>query len=104
MTLQYEGGTPTVSVRIYDMQNVQTEAMLDVDWNWHDMILNDNSFASHYQTLPRRAPYESMMQGGFYGPNHEEVGGTWHLRHTTRIRGLRESVRYIGAFGAKREP
>lgn len=38
-------------------------------------------------------------KGGFYGPNHEEVGGIWRKRFNEPTR----FTEYLGAFGGKRQ-
>ena len=52
-----------------------------------------------------------MLEGNFYGPNHEEAGGTFafHFRPPTTIAEDRDAQRVItmgiiGVFGAKKQP
>jgi len=55
----------------------------DMDWTWEDLSLTDGAFQSGSST--------NRVQGRFYGPNHEEVGGAF------------ERNQVLDAFGAARQ-
>ena len=61
----------------------RNSALNGMDWTWQDLSLTDGAFQSGSST--------NQIQGQFYGPNHEEVGGTF------------ERNQVIGAFGAARQ-
>lgn len=61
----------------------RNSALNGMDWTWEDLSLTNGAFQSGSST--------NQIQGQFYGPNHEEVGGTF------------ERNRVLGAFGAARE-
>lgn len=61
----------------------RNSALNGMNWTWQDLSLTDGAFQSGSST--------NQIQGQFYGPNHEEVGGTF------------ERNRVIGAFGAARQ-
>ncbi len=61
----------------------RNSALNGMDWTWDGLSLTDGTFQSGSST--------NQVQGQFYGPNHEEVGGTF------------ERNQIIGAFGAARQ-
>lgn len=61
----------------------RNSALNGMDWTWQDLSLTDGAFQSGSST--------NQIQGQFYGPNHEEVGGTF------------ERNQVLGAFGADRQ-
>lgn len=61
----------------------RNSALNGMDWTWEDLSLTNGAFQSGSST--------NQIQGQFYGPNHEEVGGTF------------ERNQVLGAFGAARE-
>ena len=66
-----------------------TSAILDTgdqrsDMVWKDVPITDGGFGTGSDG--------DSIQGNFYGPNHQEIGGIF------------ERDQVIGAFGAKRQP
>ena len=61
----------------------RNSALNGMDWTWEDLSLTNGAFQSGSST--------NQVQGQFYGPNHEEVGGTF------------ERNQVLGAFGAARQ-
>lgn len=61
----------------------RNSALNGMDWTWEDLSLTNGAFRSGSST--------NQIQGQFYGPNHEEVGGTF------------ERNQVLGAFGAARQ-
>ena len=55
----------------------------DMDWTWENLSLTNGAFQS--------GSGMNQVEGQFYGPNHEEVGGTF------------ERNQVLGAFGAARQ-
>ena len=74
---------PVVGVAFTGIRNLATGTSL-ADMTWSDLALVDGDFGA------KPGGETSYIEGRFYGPNHEEVGGTFH----------RNGV--IGAFGAGR--
>lgn len=72
---------PVVDVAFTGIRNLATGTSL-ADMTWSDLALVDGDFGAKPGGL------SSYVEGRFYGPNHEEVGGTF----------FRDDV--IGAFGA----
>ncbi len=72
---------PDVDIRftnIYDLDSGSTRG----DMRWDNIAVSNGAFATGSGT--------NQIQGKFYGPNHEEVGGVF------------ERNQIVGAFGAKR--
>ena len=61
----------------------RNSALNGMDWTWENLSLTDGAFQSGSDT--------DQVEGQFYGPNHEEVGGTF------------ERNQVLGAFVAKRQ-
>ncbi len=61
----------------------RNSALNNMNWTWQNLSLTNGAFRSGSGT--------HQIKGQFYGPNHEEVGGTF------------ERNRVIGAFGAARQ-
>jgi len=61
----------------------RNSALNGMNWTWQNLSLTDGVFRSGSST--------NQIKGQFYGPNHEEVGGTF------------ERNQVIGAFGAARQ-
>lgn len=74
---------PVVGVAFTGIRNLATGTSL-ADMTWSDLALVDGDFGA------KPGGESSYVEGRFYGPNHEEVGGTF----------FRDDV--IGAFGAGR--
>lgn len=69
--------------------NIQSLRAVDVpamypDMTWENLAVRDGRFGGGFD--------EPTIEGRFYGPNHEEVGGIFQRN------------RIVGAFGAQREP
>lgn len=61
----------------------RNSALNGMNWTWENLSLTDGAFQSGSDT--------DQVEGQFYGPNHEEVGGTF------------ERNQVLGAFVAKRQ-
>ena len=72
---------PVVGVAFTGVRNLATGTSL-ADMTWSDLALADGDFGA------KPGGETSYIEGRFYGPNHEEVGGTFY----------RDDV--LGAFGA----
>lgn len=71
-------------LNLVDLNDASRNSALNgMDWTWEDLSLIDGAFQSGSST--------NQIRGQFYGPNHEEVGGTF------------ERNQVIGAFGAARQ-
>ena len=71
----------SLDVAFTNIMNLDTGAALG-DMRWSDLAVVVDGFA--------RGSGANSIKGGFYGPNHEEVGGVFE----------RDFI--VGAFGAKR--
>ena len=74
---------PTVDVRFSNVSDQHTGAAIE-NMVWSSIPLTSGYFSGN------------GLQGHFYGPNHEEVGGTFAY-------GTSRQHLVVGAFGAKRE-
>ena len=68
---------------IQSLRNVEVPATYP-DMTWENLAVRDGRFGGGFD--------EPTIEGRFYGPNHEEVGGIF------------QQNRIVGAFGAQREP
>lgn len=69
---------------LVDLNDADRNSTLNgMDWTWENLSLTDGDFKS--------GSGANQVQGRFYGPNHEEVGGTF------------ERNQVLGAFGAARQ-
>ncbi len=72
---------PRIAVTFTNIKDLGTDQARD-DMTWSGIPLTDGGFAT--------GTAGNSIQGQFYGPGHEEVGGVF------------ERNQVIGAFGAKR--
>ena len=72
-----------VDVRLSNLEDLETRRWCCNDITWDDLPLSNGGFAM--------SETGNSIQGQFYGPGHEEVGGVF-------VRG-----QLVGAFGGKRE-
>ncbi len=68
---------------IQSLRNVEVPATYP-DMTWENLAVRDGRFGGSFD--------EPTIEGRFYGPNHEEVGGIF------------QQNRIVGAFGAQRDP
>lgn len=69
---------------LVDLNDASRNSSLNgMNWTWANLSLTDGAFRSGSST--------NQIEGQFYGPNHEEVGGTF------------ERNQVLGAFGAARQ-
>lgn len=73
---------PSVDVAFTNIRNLNTDALRN-DMTWSGIPLAAGSF--------QQGSDEDSIQGTFFGPNHEEVGGVF------------ERNRVVGTFGVKRQ-
>ena len=73
---------PDVDIRFYQYLMTLIQATLVTTCSWDDITVTGGAFAI--------GSGMNQIQGEFYGPNHEEVGGVFE----------RNDV--VGAFGAQR--
>ena len=92
--------SPTVDVLFDSIRDLRTGDPLVVSGltissvNWDDLPLNDGSFAEEMgdvEDAVNPADPRKRIEGHFYGPGHEEVGGIF------------EYASVVGSFGAKRD-
>lgn len=99
---------PEVGIAFTNIRDTRTNAQHD-PITWQGMTLKNGAFADHVDTVtgntladpftveltgqqpPPGALFPGQISGHFYGPNHEEVGGTFERNDLN------------GAFGAKRQ-
>ena len=74
---------PKLDVAFTSIIDVDSSNRQRADMTWDDVPMTSGGFATGSD--------ENSIQGKFYGPNHEEVGGIF------------ERDQIIGAFGAKRQ-
>ena len=86
-------GTATITIAEFVNPLVDVSLSHEFTVTWEDIPLTDGSFG--------RTDDLGEIEGRFYGPNHEEVGGTfWYEDLRTRYRDEIDKV--YGAFGAYR--
>ena len=86
----------TATITISDFVDPSVDVLLSHEFTvtWEDIPLTDGSF--------QRTDDLGEIEGRFYGPNHEEVGGTfWYEDYRRRWRDDIDKV--YGAFGAYRK-
>lgn len=86
----------TATITISDFVDPSVDVLLSHEFTvtWVDIPLTDGSF--------QRTDDLGEIEGRFYGPDHEEVGGTfWYEDYRTRYRDEIDKVH--GAFGAYRK-
>ena len=87
-------GTATVTISDFVNPLVDVSLFHEFTVTWEDIPLTDGVF--------QRTDDLGEIEGRFYGPNHEEVGGTfWYEDYRTRYRDEIDKV--YGSFGAYRK-
>lgn len=84
-TLTYDFMNENIDVLLSNIQNSQPDVdgrQIYPNMTWHNLPVRDGRFGANFD--------DPTLEGRFYGPNHEEVGGIF------------ERNQIIGAFGAKR--
>ena len=81
-TLTFDFATMDMDVALTNLKDIDT-GMLGSDMTWNNLPVTNGGFAAESN--------ENSIEGRFYGPNHEEVGGIFE----------RQTI--VGAFGAKRQ-
>ena len=79
--LTYDFTSESVDVALTNIQNLNGRGYADLTWS--DVSVQHGHFVGGRGS--------NLLRGNFYGPNHEEVGGTF------------ERNQIVGAFGAYRQ-
>ncbi len=83
--LTYDFMNENIDVLLSNVQNAGPEVdgrRIYPNMTWHNLPVKDGRFGANFD--------DPTLEGRFYGPNHEEVGGIF------------ERNQIVGAFGAKR--
>ena len=85
-TLTFDFADATLDVTFTNVRtlSIAREPATYDDMTWENLAVRDGRFGGGFD--------EPTIEGRFYGPNHEEVGGIFQRN------------RIVGAFGAQREP
>lgn len=87
----YSLAQESLSLTFSNVYNLSTEAEL-ADMMWPVIPVKEGIFSSRHFT-PSQYVHGDAVSGTFYGPDHEEVGGTFYSA----------SRKALGAFGGFRE-
>ena len=68
---------PSINIAFSNLRNLNTGARIGLyggALSWSGIMLSEGFFSDGYDSANSK-----KIQGGFYGPNHEEVGGTFEV-------------------------